>query len=209
MVDEWFVILLCVAVILSISYVYYTKSLDLFSKSLKIIFLPLTNFEALWFLLPVYFNWLLFEIFFEHEEKRFGRRFINGFTLIWISLGFIKYLIQSFVLSVNWIIKLIIVILTMIFGGHILVWALKGNKIIKHIGRTRELSFLIIFITPFFFDLLEFDVTYLLSGLILYVTFYLIFLILQRIVPEFGGEKADMEEKEIKSSIPRKIRNLF
>ena len=170
--------------------------LTILNKSWEILSVSFLNQELFFILLPIYANWILSEIFFEHRLEEFGTYFSNGFAMLWILMFYGKYLALNFSLSVGWVSKLILFGFLCFIAAFLMVNALKGKKIVKYVGKTREVSFLIIFATPIFYGVLNFDLTYFIACIFLFLIIETILYLLHKLIPQFKGEKLDIESKE-------------
>lgn len=169
--------------------------LTILNKSWEILSVSFLNQELFFTLLPIYANWILSEIFFEHRLKEFGTYFSNGFAMLWILMFYGKYLALNFSLEIGWISRLILFIFLTLIAIFVMVNALRGKKIVKYTGETREISFSIIFATPIFYGVLKFDLVYLLACIFLFLIIEIILYTLHKLIPPFTGEKLDVEKK--------------
>ena len=173
----------------------------LLQRSLDILAAPFYDTQLFLTLTPIYSGWFLSEIFFEHKEKQFSTFFFNGLTMFWICALYAQYLYDNFSLSLSFFAKLAFFIFSFFTGTFIIVNALKGKEVVKYVAQTREISFLIVFVTPFFYDVLKFDLFYLVAGIFLFTIIEVILFILHKIIPQFKGEEKDISQAQQSTQI--------
>jgi len=166
----------------------------LLQRSLDILAAPFHDTQLFLTLVPIYSGWFLSEIFFEHKEKQFSTFFFNGLTMFWICALYAQYLYMNFSPSLSFLVKFIFFVFSFLTGTFIVVNALKGKEIVKYVAQTREISFLIVFASPFFYDVLKFDSLYLIAGIFLFITIEIALFILHKLIPPFKGEEKDITQ---------------
>jgi hypothetical protein len=200
---------------------------ELFKTWLYAIFaVPFTNPEVLWLLAPVWLSWFFSEFFQEKKGTSMGNATSNATVVIWGAVSWTREtvaLMSAAAIAGVWNItfRIVLIALIFIYGAVITVLGIKGNKIIKKIGRSREVAYFIIIFTPILYGVMPLTFDFVLGALLFFPLFYWTIEIIDRItptpksitedegetqggtlgpVPSFGAEKEKPEEfgKDIK-----------
>jgi hypothetical protein len=170
--------------------------MDIYSvlqKAGEIILSPATNILVMWSLIPVYINWFLNEVFFESEKHNFESAFTNGFAALWIGMDWLRVITVDFTeITLLFDFKVIVSVVMVAYGLLIMVEAARGRSIAKYIGRVREISLLIIFLTPVIYSLMDLTVEMVFGGLVIYLLFSVIAFLASKLIPPIAGELMDM-----------------
>jgi hypothetical protein len=159
----------------------------------EIILSPMTNILVMWSLIPVYINWFLNEVFFESDRHNFQSAFTNGFAALWIGMDWLRVITVDFTeITLLFDFKVIMSIIMVTYGLLIMVEAARGRSIAKYIGRVREISLLIIFLTPVIYSLMDLTVDMVFGGLIIYILFSVVAFIASKLIPPIAGELRDI-----------------
>ena len=161
--------------------------LSVMGTAFEIFIKPFTDINVFWTLIPVYLNWILSEIFFEFERNNFQSAFSNGFAALWVGLDWFRVLGFPF----NWDYRAIIAVFMTLYGLFIMIEAGRGKSIARYVGRVREMTFAVIFLTPVLHGLISIDIEMILAGVVIYVLMMIIAFVGKRFVPAIGGELAD------------------
>jgi hypothetical protein len=161
------------------------------NTAIEIFINPFTNINVFWTLIPVYLNWLLCEMFFEFERHNFQSAFSNGFSALWVGMDWFRVLGIPF----NWDYRALIAVFMTTYGLFIMIEAARGKSIAKYVGRVREVTFAVIFLTPVLHGLMVVDLEMVLAGAVVYTCLTVFGFIASRVVPAIGGELADRRGK--------------
>ena len=161
--------------------------ISIFNTAFQIFIEPFRDINVFWTLIPVYLNWILCEVFFEFERHNFQSAFSNGFAALWVGMDWFRVLRFPF----SWDYRAIIAIFMTTYGLFIMLEAARGKSIAKYVGRVREVTFAVIFLTPVLHGLMVVDLEMLLGGLVVYVVLAIFGFVTSRLVPAIGGEIAD------------------
>ena len=136
--------------------------------------------EMLWIIIPVYLNWVLTEIYQEKKGTSFGNAIANGFVALWVGVDWMRTTID--LLSAKGV-KLATVLpktlpklgfatLMGVYGIFIIVFGMRGSKLVSYLGRVREVTYLTIMITPIFYGIVQPTIGVLLSIAAFFPLFY-------------------------------------
>lgn len=145
---------------------------------------PLKNFDMLWIMIFIYFNWILTDYFQERKGTDLGNAFVNGFTGLWVGIDWIRQLTKTgltFEFSV--IAKILICIFFMSYGLLIMVEAARAKKIAHYVGRIREVSYFMIVLTPIFYGAVAIDLITVGTIFLFLPVFYIIGEAIDRALP--------------------------
>lgn len=157
------------------------------NTAVEIFIIPFTDVNVFWTLIPVYLNWFLCEVFFEFERHNFQSAFSNGFAALWVGMDWFRVLRFPFTLDLR---ALIAVFMTT-YGLFIMIEAARGKSIAKYVGRVREVTFAVIFLTPVLHNLMFVDIEMIFAGAVVYIILTVLGFVGSRLVPAIGGEIAD------------------
>lgn len=153
-----------------------------------IILSPIKHPNLLWILIPVYANWIIGDIYQEHKGTHIGNAISNGFVALWVGLDWGRELTQNFQFSEISALKVLLIGFLILYGLAVLIEGIRGKSIAKYIGRVREITYFIIAFTPVFYGYIPLTFETLLSIVIFFPVFYLVFEIVMRITPSPEGD---------------------
>jgi hypothetical protein len=160
---------------------------SLASAWLNIFINTLTNLKIIWVTYPVYIAWLSLEFFVERKGIHFGHAIANSIIFSWVSIDWLKELYRSNeIFNID---KLFIALFFLSTSLFILFAAFKRWKIAKIIGKTGFFAYFQIMLTPFIYDIVEFDYINILSIFIFFPFIYLIFYLIDKYIPEIIAEE--------------------
>jgi hypothetical protein len=173
---------------------------ELFKEWLYAIFaVPFTNPEALWILAPIWLSWFFSEFFQEKKGTSMGNATSNATVVLWGAVDWTRQtmtLLTTAVIAGFWDVafRVILIAAIFIYGTFITVLGIKGNKVIKKIGRVREVTYFIVIFTPILYGLMPLTFGFVLGALIFFPLFYWIIEIIDRITPNPKPIEEDVEE---------------
>ncbi len=144
---------------------------------------PITHPELLWVLIPVYINWIIGDIYQEHKGTHIGNAISNGFVALWVGLDWGRQITQNFVLSSETPFKIAMIGFLIMYGLTVLIEGIRGKDVARYIGRVREVTYVIIFLTPIFYGIIPISLDTLISALVFFPIYYILIEILMRITP--------------------------
>ena len=160
---------------------------------------PIFHLEMLWIVVPVILSWFFAEFFQEKLGTDMGNAISNGVVALWCGIDWTRNLMTQFSgFDMGFIIKEGLCILLFIYGAAIVFLGVKGSKIIKHIGRVREVTYFILAFTPVVYGYYELSWLTLASIAVYFPVFYIIVELIDKFTPtpeymKEGGEEGGLE----------------
>ena len=174
---------------------------ELFKLWISTLFVaPFTHKEMLWLLVPIWATWFFAEFFQEKHGTSMGNAITNSVVVIWGSIDCTRQtvaLITSGVLTSvgDMVLRFVIIAIIFGYGAAIVVLGLKGNKIIKYIGRVREVTYAFAMFAPVFYNAVPLTVQRLVAAILFFPLFYVVIEFLDYITPNPKAVEEDIEEK--------------
>jgi hypothetical protein len=173
---------------------------EIFKTWLYAIFaVPFRNPEVLWILAPIWLSWFFTEFFQEKKGTSMGNATSNATLVLWGAVDWTRQSIALFsekLLAGFWEISFRVALIAAIFsyGAVITVLGVRGNKVIKKIGRIREVTYFIVIYTPIFYGLIPLTFNYVIGSLIFFPLFYWGIELIDKITPNPKPIQEDMEQ---------------
>ncbi len=149
----------------------------------EILSAPIKHPILLWVLIPVYINWIISDIYQERKGTKLGNAISNGFVALWVGLDWGRQLTSQFVLSSESLFKIALVGFFIMYGLSVIITGLRGKEIVKYVGRIREITYAIICLTPIFYGFVPLSINTILSIIVFFPVFYIIFEVVMRVTP--------------------------
>jgi len=162
----------------------------LFTHWLRTIFvLPFQTTEMLWLLVPVWMAWFFAEFFQEKTGTSLGNAISNAVVILWGSVDCSRQtvaLIAKHTLVGFWNIfaRFAMIFIIFIYGVIIVFFGIKGNKIIKYIGRIREITYVFAMFTPIFYGAIPLTWNHIISAIVFFPLFYFAIELIDRYTPD-------------------------
>lgn len=162
---------------------------ELFQLWVHTIFVvPFQNTDMLWLLVPVWASWFFAEFFQEKTGTSFGNAITNSVVVLWGSIDCTRQtlrLISSHTITGTWDVigRFLIVGLVFAYGVMILVWSWKTKKLIKYLGRIREVTYVFAIFTPMFYNAIPFSWELVIAAVIFFPLFYFSIELIDRYTP--------------------------
>ena len=179
---------------------------DLFKLWINTLFVtPFTTTDMLWLLVPVWLGWFFAEFFQEKTGTSMGNAISNAVIVLWGSIDCARqttrFIAEGIVRS-TWSIVIRFGIIALVFAyGAFIVWlGWKGNKLIKYIGRIREVTYVFAIFTPVFYNALPLNWNHIIAAVLFFPLFYFAIEILDRYTPNPKAIIEDMNETSQSSS---------
>ncbi|MFH2020750.1 MAG: hypothetical protein ABIJ34_05010 [archaeon] len=161
--------------------------------------LPFRNIDMLWLLVPIWIAWFFAEFFQEKIGTSMGNAITNAVVILWGSIDCTR---QTFSLiakkALNSTLDILgrfgLVFLLFIYGAIIIHLGIKGNKIIKYIGRVRIVTYVFAMFVPIFYNAISFSVEHLLATILFFPLFYFTIELLDFLVPDPHAIRVDQED---------------
>ncbi len=159
---------------------------------------PLKDLNMLWIIIPVYLAWIFTEFYQEKKGTSLGNAISNGVVVLWAGIDWARQIVsqlaqKTLLVSVDFFAKMFLAILVFIYGIMIIVEGTKGKKITMFIGRIREVTYVVLMLTPIFYGVVQFSFKVMFAIILFFPLFYGIVEIIDRVTPT---PKTYEEEKE-------------
>ncbi|MBI2138346.1 hypothetical protein HYU13_02055 [Candidatus Woesearchaeota archaeon] len=187
--------------------VWYVTIVSYFWMLLKdwlftIFIIPFKNTDMLWLLVPVWVSWFFAEFFQEKIETSMGNALTNSVIVLWGSIDMARQtvsLIGRGVLRGLGTISLRFSLIWLIFayGATIVALGIRGNPLIKHIARIREVTYVFVMFVPIFYNAIPFSWNHLIGAAIFFPAYYWIIEFFDRLTPNPKPLTEDMEENRL------------
>ena len=146
---------------------------------------PFQNFEVLWILIPIWLNLVVTDFYQEKHGTDLGNAVTNGVTILWVGIDWIRFLLRNYTaFDGNFFLKMIFCLCIIAWGIFITIQGIRGKRIVKIVGRVREISYVMLVLTPFIYTIIEPSWNYLFSILLFFPLFYGIFELIDRSLPD-------------------------
>jgi len=145
---------------------------------------PFIQPDLLWIIVPIYINWIINDIFTD-KVPDFVNFVSGGFTALWIGMTLGRDLTMaatSDTLTTLSSLQGIVVIFLIVFGLVIVIEAARKKEIVKYIARTREITYLLLWLVPLFFNIIPANIDTLIAALIFFPIFYIIIEFIDRFI---------------------------
>jgi len=173
---------------------------DLFKLWIHTIFVtPFTNLDMLWLLVPVWLGWFFAEFYQEKIGTSMGNAISNSVIIIWGSIDCARQTVRlmgagTLTFGADLIIRFILIALLMGYGVAIVILGIKGNKVIKYIGRIREVTYFFAIFAPIFYGALPLTLNHIIAGIVFFPLFYFAIELIDRYTPNPKAIVEDLEE---------------
>jgi len=161
---------------------------------------PIKNLNMLWVLIPIYLTWFFAEFFQEKQGTSMGNAVTNAVVVFWGGFDWIRTTVTKISagkLVFGWISisRVILAACLIMYGLFLVILGVKGNKLIKYIGRIREVTYLIVVFTPVFYEVIPLNWKLILAVIIFFPIFYFAIELLDKYMPNPAAVKVDLESK--------------
>lgn len=138
---------------------------------------PIKNFNVLWILIPVWLSWFFAEFFQEKRGTSFGNAITNGVIPLFVGLDWTRHLTNSIInegVRFSWTLfaKYFICLVAFIYGFSIIYFGIKGKKVIKYLGRIREVTYIFVFFSPVIYDIIPLSWRFIISSILFFPVYY-------------------------------------
>jgi hypothetical protein len=175
---------------------------SLFKLWIHTLFLvPFENLDMLWLLVPVWLAWFFAEFFQEKVGTSIGNAMSNAIVILWGSIDCSRQTVRLIVqhsIAGFWTIFLRFLIIAGIFAYGVLIIVLgwKGNKIIKTIGRIREITYVFVIFVPVFYNATKLSFDLFFAAVLFFPLFYFFIELINRYLPDPKAVVQDLSDKE-------------
>lgn len=167
--------------------------------------LPFENPDMLWLLVPVWLGWFFAEFFQEKKGTSLGNAISNAVIVLWGSIDCSRQtvnLIAEHAITGFWNISLRFLIIALVFayGVFIVVMGWKGRKIIKRIGRIREVTYVFAVFAPVFYNATPLNWQHLIAAVLFFPIFYFAIELIDKYTPNPRALREDENEESSSSA---------
>ncbi|MBW2964284.1 hypothetical protein KY363_02390 [Candidatus Woesearchaeota archaeon] len=160
---------------------------------------PWKTMDMLWLLVPVWVAWFFAEFFQEKQGTSMGNAITNAVVVLWGSIDCTRQtisLMSEGTVSGIWniIARFGIIAAIFAYGILIVILGIKGNKIIKYIGRVREVTYAFAMFTPVFYNEIPLTLSHIIATLLFFPLFYFTIELIDRYTPNPKAMVEDLEE---------------
>lgn len=184
--------------------VWYIAALDYFWNDLLLHWLntifiaPFNTPDMLWIVVPVWLSWFFAEFFQEKAGTSMGNAISNATIVIWAAVDCARQTVKfisagEITLGFDIFMRFLIISLILIYGLLVLVLGLKGNPLVRKIGRIREMTYIFAIFVPVFYNEILLTFNHLVSALLFFPVFYYFIELLDKLTPDPAAIKIDME----------------
>ena len=182
--------------------------IDLIVAWFSLLFAPFTHPKMLWIILPIYFIWIFTEFYQEKKGTSLGNAVSNGVVILWIGIDWVRQIVDQIVvksstLGVDFFTKIFIAMLIFGYGIIIVVEGVRGRALTRFIGKIREVTYVILMLTPIFYGAVQFSFKVVLAMIIFFPAFYGFVELVDRFTP--NPKTYEEEEKYERMSKEKEI----
>ena len=160
---------------------------------------PFQHADMLWLLIPIWATWFFAEFFQEKHGTSMGNAITNAVVVVWGSVDSTRQTIYQISLGAltsvgEMIARFSIIAVILGYGVAIVVLGLKGNRVIKYIGRVREVTYAFAMFAPVFYGAVPLSLNHIIGALLFFPLFYFAIELLDRYTPNPKAVMEDMED---------------
>ncbi|MBN1157718.1 hypothetical protein JXA85_08930 [Candidatus Woesearchaeota archaeon] len=149
---------------------------------------PYTTMDMLWILVPVWLAWFFAEFFQEKTGTSMGNAITNATVVVWAAIDCTR---QTFRLMnageltgfLNISLRFLLLLIIFAYGLVIIILGWRGNKVIKYLGRVREVTYVFAIFVPVFYNAIPFSFKHILAALLFFPLFYFTIELIDRVTP--------------------------
>lgn len=169
--------------------------------------IPFQNIDMLWLLVPVWIAWFFAEFYQEKIGTSMGNAITNAVVVLWASIDCtrqtVKLISEKIITSnIEIIRRFALIAAIFIYGFIIILFGIKGNKVIRKIGRVRIVTYVFVLFVPIFYNVIPFSLNHLIATLLFFPLFYGIIELIDKIIPDPKAIIEDLHGQEPKTSKP-------
>ena len=160
---------------------------------------PFKNLDMLWLLIPIWATWFFAEFFQEKRGTSMGNAITNAVIVLWGSIDCSRQTVHQITLGAisgigSIFLRFLIVAILFAYGVMIVTLGLKGKKIIKYIGRIREVTYAFAIFAPIFYNAMDLTFNHIIAALLFFPLFYFVIELIDRYTPNPKAVQEDIED---------------
>jgi hypothetical protein len=174
---------------------------NLFTLWISTIFVaPFRHLDMLWLLVPIWLTWFFAEFFQEKLGTSMGNAITNAVVVVWGGIDCTRQtvrLISEGALAGFWNLfaRFSLAVVLFIYGIMIIFFGLRGNKIIKYIGRVRGVTYVFAMFVPVFYNVMELTFDHILAAFLFFPVFYFAIEFIDKYAPNPKAVDQDVEDR--------------
>lgn len=177
--------------------IYLWESLQLWLSTIFVA--PFKNLNMLWILVPVYLTWFFAEFFQEKHGTSMGNAITNAVVVFWGGFDWTRGTVTKLtegVLYFGWNVvgRFLLALFLVIYGIIIMILGFKGNKLIKYIGRIREVTYVVVIFTPIFYEVASLTFQHIFAAVLFAPIFYFAIELLDKYMPNPKAVVEDLND---------------
>jgi hypothetical protein len=163
---------------------------SLFKLWVNTIFIvPFVNWDMLWLLVPVWIAWFFSEFYQEKVGTSMGNAITNAVVVLWGSIDCTRQTVrltaQNVITSTGEMVwRFALVGILFFYGILIIILGIKGNTIIRKIGRVRTVTYVFVIFVPVLYNVMPLSLNHILAALLFFPLFYGVIELMDRIIPD-------------------------
>ncbi len=174
---------------------------------LYMFYVPFTNLNIVWILVPIYLNWIVSEIWLEKRFTSYGNAISNGVIVLWVGIDWGRQItnpINSVTYDIFYFIKMLITLLVLTYGIFIVVYGIRARKFIHYLGRIRVVTYFMLMFTPVMYGIVPVDWKTFVRIFLFFPLFYYIIEFIDRVTPDpkTYEEEEESSNKNFSSELP-------
>ncbi len=151
-------------------------------------------------MIPIYFTWVVTDIYQEKKGTSLGNAVTNGAIVLWVAIDWARYLIRT-AQNPNFYFwsGIALSMIMLMYGALIIYLGIKTHGLTKHIGRIREISYIMIMFSPIIYGAVILSWKVFLTILVGLPIFYFAFEYLFNLIPDpktYHADKNHAAKKE-------------
>jgi uncharacterized membrane protein YgcG len=160
---------------------------------------PFLNLTMLWVLVPVWLGWFFAEFFQEKVGTSMGNAISNATIVLWGSIDCTRQtlsLMSDGTVSAFWDIfsRFALISVIFLYGIIIITLGLRGRKIIKSIGRVREVTYFFAVFVPILYGFIPLSWDHIIAAILFFPLFYFIIELVDHFTPNPRAIVEDMQD---------------
>lgn len=161
---------------------------------------PIEDPRVLWILVPIWISWFFAEFFQEKKGTSMGNAISNAAVPLFVGIDWTRLITNTIIeqkLGFSWILaaKYSLCSVVILYGLTILYLGITGNKLIKHIGRIRIISYVLIIFTPIIYGIIPLSWTLIISIIVFFPIYYYLIELIDYLTPNPKALQIDIEEE--------------
>ncbi len=173
---------------------------------LYLFYIPFTELNIIWILVPIYLNWIVTEIWLEKRFTSYGNAISNGVIVLWVGIDWGRQITNTIVKGANYdlvlFIKMLLTLAILAYGIVIIIYGIKARRFIHYLGRVRVVTYFMLMFTPIMYGLVPADTWTFLRIFLFLPLFYFVIEIIDKITPDPRTYQEDEGSGDFSTGLP-------